>query len=146
MINIKKYHELLKNYDIKEDNGHLIIENRTLKPREKHEIINDLFSALGDTRANDSRFRLRKSKRCKFDNCVSPQCYSFIVKTSLTKRETSLLSKEDIEQIASEMDLDKITMVGPKEYLKQYNESLPDFLKITEEDFKTIYAYMKGLK
>ena len=140
MINIKDYHNILKKYDITENEGHLLLKEDV---KNKKQIIRDLFLSLGDLRAENPNFRLQKTTRCSFPNCVSPQCHNFILKSAIVN---SALSTEDIEEIAKEMDLDEIEQLGCKEYLKKYNESLPEFLKISMGDFKTIYTYMKGLR
>lgn len=140
MINIKDYHNILKKYDITENEGHLLLKEDV---KNKKQIIRDLFLALGDIRAENPNFRLQKTTRCDFPNCVSPQCHNFILKSAVVN---SSLSREDIEEIAKEIDLDEVERVGQIEYLKKYNESLPEFLKISMEDFKTVYLYMKGLR
>lgn len=140
MFNIKEYHRILKEYDIKEKEGHLLMEGNPTLIRKVTKL---LLSALGDTRCDEPIFMLQRLPRCPHKNCVSPQCNSFILKKNSVK---SLLTKEDIVEIASEMDLNEIEELGAKEYLKKYNESLPDVLKISSDDFKTVYAYMKGLK
>ena len=140
MINIKDYHNILKKYDITENNGHLLLKEDV---KNKNGVVRDLFLALGDIRAENSNFRIQKLPRCNFPNCVSPQCHTFILKNA---KPDSSLSKEDIEEIAKEIDLDEVEKMGQIEYLKQYNESLPEFLRISKEDFKTVYLYLKGLR
>lgn len=140
MFNIKEYHRILKEYNIEENDGHLIIKaDNKLKAK----VARELMSALGDLRAGNDMFRLRKSPRCSCEDCVSPQCYDFTLKSEYKK---SLLTKEDIIEIANDMDLNEIEEMGATEYLKKYNESLPEILRVSENDFRTIYAYMKGLK
>lgn len=139
MINIKEYHNLLREYNIEENNGHLLVKDTTNE--ERRAIVRNLFSVLGDLRAENKNFRLRKFPTCQFHNCVSPQCYYFSLKADI---EHSILSKEDIIDIAEEMDLLRIEEIGPVDYLKEYNATQPDILKISEQDFRTIYAYMKG--
>lgn len=139
MINIREYHKALKDYNIEENNGHLLVEKA---PKYRiRDITRRLFAILGDVRAENSDYRLVKSATCQFSNCVSPQCYRFDLKPSLNK---SMLSKEDIIEVAEDMDLKRIEEIGAVAYLKEYNATQPDILKISEKDFRTIYAYMKG--
>lgn len=141
MISIRSYHNILRENRITEDNGHLLLPADFTGSPSK--IIRKLFSALGDLRADSEQFRLQKLSQCHAFNCVSPQCHKLILKNSC---KNSLLTKDDIMQIAEEMDLEEIEELGPIEYLKRYNESLPDVLKVSSKDFRVIYAYMKGLK
>ena len=113
MFNIKKYHDILRQYNIREDNGHLLMDGSPFVIRKVTKL---LLSILGDTRGNEPMFRLQKLPRCAHKNCVSPQCNTFVLKKSSIK---SLLTKEDIIEIASEMDLSEIEKVGTTEYLKQ---------------------------
>ena len=139
MFHMNEFFKLLKKYDVTEQNGHLLVENN--ESRIIRNISRKLLLSLGELRADNSNFRLVKSPSCMFKNCVSPQCYYFKLKLTA---ENSLLSKEDIIDIANEMDLDRIEELGVDAYLKEYNESLPDILKLSKADFRTIYAYMKG--
>lgn len=141
MINIKEYHNLLREYNIEENNGHLLLKNA--RKQKSTEIVRKLFLALGDLRAENKNFSLRKTQICQFSNCVSPQCYRFNLKPTF---EHSILSREDVMEIAEDMDLFRIEEIGPVAYLKEYNATQPDILKISEQDFRTIYAYMKGEK
>lgn len=138
MFHIDEYHKILRDYNIEEKNGHLLV-NR--KGYTLHKIARNLFIALGDLRADNKNFRLKKSPACNFSNCVSPQCYSLNLKANF---KNSLLSNEDIIAISSEMDLNRIEEIGMLKYLEEYNRTLPEILKISMEDFRTIYAYMKG--
>ena len=141
MISIREYHKILREMRLTEKDGHLLLPADFTGSNSK--IVRKLFSALGDTRADCEEFRLQKLSQCNFFNCVSPQCHKFMLKNS---DKNSLLTKEDIMQIAEEMDLDEIEELGSTEYLKRYNEHLPDILKVSNKDFRVIYAYMKGLK
>lgn len=141
MISIREYHKILREFGIVENDGHLLLPDDFKGSSSK--IVKDLFTCLGDIRAENDMFRLCKLSKCKFTNCVSPQCYDLRLKNS---DKNSLLTKEDIIQIAEEMDLDEIEELGSTEYLKRYNENLPDILKVSNKDFRVIYAYMKGLK
>lgn len=140
MFNIREYHKILKNYQIEEIDGHLLLP-KGKSANVKYEIVQRLREALGDLKAKNQAFRLKKLPRCQFDNCVSPQCYELILKDKIPG---SMLSKEDIIEIAEEMDLNKIETIGPMAYLEEYNKLQPDFLKLSPSDFRVVYAYMKG--
>ena len=140
MFDIREYHKILKNYQIEETDGHLLLpEVKSINI--KCNIIQNLREALGEHRAKNQAFRLKKLPRCQFNNCVSPQCYELILKDKIPG---SMLSKEDIIEIAEEMDLNKIERIGPIQYLEEYNRLQPGFLKLSPSDFRVVYAYMKG--
>lgn len=140
MIRIGDFFNIIKKYDLEERNGHLLVKSPVTKAK-LTDIIRELYTSLGELKAENKNFRLQKVGNCQFKNCVSPQCYKFILKPALSN---SMLSKEDIIEIAEDMDLSRIEEIGPIAYLKEYNLTQPDILKVSEADFRTVYAYMKG--
>lgn len=144
MINIREYHELLKKYNLKEKNGHLLMPGEPNK-NTIHKIVKKLFSALDDPRAENPNFRLYKSRGfCGYPQCVSPQCFFFRLNPSILN---TTLDREDIIDIAQDMDLERIQLIGAKKYLEEYNSTQPDILKLSPADFKLILTYMmKGNK
>jgi len=144
MINIKEYHNLLRQYKLEEKNGHLLLPEETNK-NTIHKIVKKLFSALDDPRAENPNFRLYKLRGfCSHPRCVSPQCFFFRLNPSI---QDTTLDREDIIDIAQDMDLERIQLIGAKKYLEEYNSTQPDILKLSQADFKLILAYMmKGNK
>lgn len=142
MIRIGDFFNIIKKYDLEERNGHLLIKSPVTKAK-LSDITRELYTSLGELRAENKNFKMQKLGTCPFKNCVSPQCYRFILKPSLIN---SILSREDVMDIAEDMDLDRIEEIGPIAYLKEYNLTQPDILKVSEADFRTVYAYMKGEK
>jgi len=142
MIRIEDFFNIIKKYDLEELNGHLLIKSPVTKAKLK-DITRELFVSLGELKAENKNFKLQKIGNCQFKNCVSPQCHKFILKPTLIN---SMLSREDIIEIAEDMDLSRIEEIGPIAYLKEYNLTQPDILKVSEADFRTVYAYMKGEK
>lgn len=144
MFNIRNYHKILKQYNIKEDEGHLLLpEEALITNNNRIKIVRDLFLCLGDIRAENPNFKLKKRiEHCKLKNCVSPQCFDFYVKPD---DKITWLEKEDIEEIAETIDLKEVEALGIKKYLEEYNEVQPDIFKLSMSDFKIVLAYKKGL-
>lgn len=142
MIWINEYHKILREYNLEENNGHLLLpKDLELPQKRKLKIVRDIFSCLGDLRASDKNFKLmKKNHSCPFSNCVSPQCFKFVVSI----KNYSMLDEEDVIEIARTMDLERIEMMGAKKYLEEYNKTQPDIFKISQNDFKIILSYMKG--
>lgn len=139
MIDIREYHKLLKKYNLKETNGHLLMPGEPNK-NTIHKVVKELFSALDDSRAENPNFRLYKSKGfCGYSECVSPQCFFFRLNPSIIN---TTLDREDIIDIAQDMDLERIQLIGAKKYLEEYNSTQPDILKLSPADFKLILTYM----
>lgn len=143
MISIKDYHKILRDLNLTEKDGHLLLPEGYKKDTPV-KIAKELFLALGDMRAENSNFKLYKKKGfCNYPNCVSPQCYHFHINESI---KNSTLDKEDVIDLANSMDLKEIESMGAKKYLDFYNSTQPDILKLNMSDFKIILAYMKGNK
>lgn len=139
MIDIREYHKLLRDYKLKETNGHLLMPGEPNK-NTIHKVVKKLFSALDDPRAENPNFRLYKLKGfCGYAECVSPQCFFFRLNPSILN---TTLDKEDIIDIAQDMDLERIQLIGAKKYLEEYNSTQPDILKLSPADFKLILTYM----
>lgn len=140
MINIENFFNIIKKYELKEENGHLLLPENSIHLDKTSKITRSLFEALGDNRVSNN-FRLYKKVNCINSLCVSPQCYEFRV---CIKSKTSNLCKEDVIEIANDMNLDRLLEIGDKEYFKEYNEFLPEILKLSPEDYKIVIAYLKG--
>lgn len=143
MIRLDEIKKLIKYYGLKFEGRHLLMPEKNPTKIQRLNVVKKIFESLGETRVENDKFFMQKKKTCLFDNCVAPCCYDFKLKHSLGE---TLLSKDDIEEIAQEIDVDRIKCIGFEKYLEEYNKDQIEILKITMEELKLVYEYAKGNK
>ena len=115
----------------------LVPEECEIKPRE---ILLSFIRALGI--APSQSFVVRRKRACPHSNCVCPDCYTVTFKTrSKLDPKSVTLSREEIIELAEEIDYARCIRVGEKTYLSEFNEGVPDFLKITAKQLRDAVVY-----
>lgn len=147
-MRLNKLFDYLKqnNINVIDDDGNLKkhwIMPESLKYKKK-EILKEIFLCLDRQEVRTSYFTIQKNKKivCPYEFCVNPDCHNIV----LNKRNflKSSLSVEDLMEISEEIDIDLYYKLGHSKFLKNYNDSVPDFLKLNSSDLKLVVKYMEN--
>lgn len=141
MIRLDELKDIISENGLKFEGRHLLLPIEKPSSKQRLKIVKKIFESLDETRIENSRFFLQKRTTCRFDNCVAPCCYDFKLKHNLGD---TLLSKEDIKEIAEEIDIERIKEIGLEKYLEEYNRGQVELLKISMDELKLVYEYAKG--
>ena len=87
-----------------------------------------------------------KNTFCSDPKCVHPDCHKISLRKSKGKENVMVdnMTVEDIIEIAEEIDIDEFYNLGAKVYLKTFNETQPDFLKINEKQLLAAVKYVES--
>lgn len=92
-------------------------------------------------RSPNSVLRLKKKDGCKHRFCVNPKCWYAEV---LDSDRFSGHTLEDAMELLEEIDIKRIDEIGITSYVNEYNEDMPDFLKIDEKFLKNALRLKEG--
>lgn len=75
---------------------------------------------------------------CRYKNCVNPEhmLVRFEKRKNLSKEKI-----EEIEALSSDLDFDKIKEIGASKYAEEYNEGMPEELKVTSSMIRQCVKY-----
>lgn len=146
-LNIRYLMQEIHRFNIKttDDNGipsaHWIVpEECSVKPRD---ILLSFVRALGI--APSGAFVIRRRRSCSNERCVCPDCYNLTFKTRLKlDPKNTTLSREEIAELAEDIDYERCIRVGEKTYLSEFNDGVPEFLKITARQLHDAVVYHKN--
>lgn len=138
MIRIDKFFDLIKKYDLKIEGKHIIYGGNG-----SSKVARELCSALGEKRADDPRFRMIKRRCCLVKGCVSPQCRTF---SPFSSAKNSYLDSSDFEDLAEDFDVYSYYVLGERAYMEEYNSHIPEGLRLSLGDFRSLARYCIGLE
>lgn len=77
---------------------------------------------------NDGKVIAKVKRNCKYAKCINPEHYtvSFETKQDMTPEE-----KEELNILMDDIDFDRLGEIGTERYLEEYNDGLPEELKIS---------------
>ena len=122
-LDVTRFLQFCKRHDceITED-GHVLVKTRKERTEALKYIKQAYESVYGKIPMN-----LKKSKKCNHSMCVNPSCYYCTTRIEKARFEFLCELSEDVDWYAAEVQ-------GYDEYVKEYNSSIPEFLRITTQD------------
>jgi len=113
--------------------------------RKKRAFLVEVFSYLGVSKYTLDYFYPKRLCCCHDERCVNPDCFALSKKKRIAgEGSNGVMSAQDLEELADEIDMDEWRRLGTKNYLEQYNMMVPPFLRITEATLKKAIEWKKG--
>lgn len=124
-----------------------IIKKHWIVPPEKQYLrtLRKVFRLLyGDVDQSLMRFKKKALSDCSSNRCVCPTCFNItpINKRKLTNFE---FTKEDIIELAEDIDLDEMKRIGKLRYFEEFNAEQPEVLKVTLHQFNQAVYYKESM-
>lgn len=109
------------------DGEHVLTESRAVKIR----------SEIGKLMSDDV-VSAKVGTVCRYKNCVNPEhmLVRFEKRKDLPKEKI-----EEIEALASDLNFDRIKEIGVSKYAEEYNDGMPEELKVTSEMIRQCVKY-----
>lgn len=81
----------------------------------------------------DFKLNVIAKRTCHYRNCINPSHFSISFKQ---KQDMSQEERDDLKILIEDIDFDKVKEIGMEKYLEEYNEGLPEELKISLQTLK----------
>lgn len=151
MTNVKDLFKILRDYNVTYTDGEGLLNHWTIEVEDRklrQRILRDIFICLGHNEVRYKYYFVEKNKNtfCSDPKCVHPDCHKISLRKSKGKENVMVdnMTVEDIIEIAEEIDIEEFYNLGAKVYLKTFNETQPDFLKINEKQLLAAVKHVES--
>lgn len=123
-----------------------IVKKHWIVPPEKQylRVLKHVFDIL-KLDVDKELMRFKKKDSCPSNRCVCPNCFNIIPINRRKNIKNFDFTKEDIIELAEDIDLDEMNRIGKLKYFEEFNADQPEILRVTLHQFNQAVFYKESM-